>query len=58
MRGLGKTNGIRVSTLNIRSGRAGGLEAALQSLNQGNVDMGVLQETKITDRIHTRQVEG
>ena len=41
--------------LKIRLGRAGGLEAALQALKQGNVDMGVLQETKLKDGIHARQ---
>ena len=40
MRGLGK---IRLSTLKIRSGRAGVLEAVLRELRQGNVDVGVLQ---------------
>ena len=31
---------------------------ALRDLQQGKVDMGVLQETKLTDRIHMRQGEG
>ena len=50
-----------LATLNIRSERTGGLEAALealQALRQGNVDVGVLQETKLTDEIHMRQGEG
>ena len=49
VRGLGK---IRLATLNIMLGRAVGLEAALMAMQQGNVDMGVLQETKLKDRIH------
>ena len=55
MRSLGK---IRLATLNIRSGRTGGMEVALRALRQGNVDMGILQETKLTDGIHARQGEG
>ena len=58
VRCLGKAKGIRLATLNIRLGRAGGLEAALRDLRQGNVDVGVLQETKLTDSIHVCQVEG
>ena len=54
MKGLVKA-GIRLATLNIRSGRAGGLEAALRVLRQGKIDVGVLQETKITDNIHERK---
>ena len=54
MRGLGKSNGIRIATLNIRSGRAGVMEAELRILKQGNVDVGVLQETNLTYRIHAR----
>ena len=63
-RGPGEANRISIATLKIRSGRVGGLEAALQALQvlqalkQGNVKVGVLQEKNITDRIHTRQVEG
>ena len=48
-------NGISLAKLNIRLVRAGGLEAKLRALNQGNVDVVVLQETKLTDRIHMRQ---
>ena len=58
MKGLSKTNGIRLATLNIRSGREGGLEAALRVMKQGNVDVGVLQETKLTDGIHVQKGEG
>ena len=34
------------------------MEVALRALRQGNVDMGILQETKLTDGIHARQGEG
>ena len=37
---------IWIALLNIRSGNAGGLEAALQALRQGNVGMGILQENE------------
>ena len=30
------------------------MESALQALHQGNVGIGVLQETKLTKGIHTR----
>ena len=49
---------VRLDTLNIRAGRVGGLELALRALCQGKVDMGIVQETKLTDRIHARQGEG
>ena len=55
VRGLVK---IRLATLNIRSERSGGMEAVLRELRQGNVDVGVLQETKLTYRICVRQGEG
>ena len=38
--------------------RVGGMEAALRALRQGNVDVGVLQVTKLTDRRHMQQGEG
>ena len=40
-------------SLSIRSGRAGGLEVALRAFQQGNFDVKVLQETKLTRGIHT-----
>ena len=55
MRGLGK---IKLATLNIRSGRVGGLEAALRSLRQVSVDVGVLKGTKLTEGIHACHGEG
>ena len=50
--------GIRIASLNIRSGQAGGLEAALRALQQGNIDVGVLQETKLMRGVHTRYRAG
>ena len=44
---------IRIATLNIWSGRAGGLETDLFSLRKGNIGIGVLQETKLARGIHT-----
>eukprot|EP00978_Attheya_sp_CCMP212_P033499 scaffold135307_cov66-Attheya_sp.AAC.1 len=38
-----------VSYTNIRNGRAGRFEAALRAMAQANVDLGVFQETKLTD---------
>ena len=55
MRGLVN---ISLATIKIRLGRAGGLEAALRALRQGNVDVGILQKTKMADGIHVRQGEG
>ena len=43
-----------IASINIRSGRAGGLEAALLALRHGNTGIGVLQETKLTRGIHTQ----
>ena len=45
--------GISLLSLNIQTGRAGGLERALWAIQQGNVDVGFLQETKLTQGIHT-----
>ena len=55
VRGSGK---IRLAALNIRSGRTGGLETTPRALRQGKVDVGILQETKLTDGIHARNGEG
>ena len=49
---------IRFGTYNIRNGRNGGLEAALREMSQANVDLGILQETKLTDIIYTRGSAG
>ena len=45
---------IRFVTYNICKGRNGGLEAALRGMSQANMDLGILQETKLTDGIYTR----
>ena len=44
---------IRFGTYNIRNGRNIGLEAALWGVSQSNMDLGILQETKLTDGIYT-----
>ena len=49
---------IKFCTYNIRNGRNGGLEAALRGMEQANLDMGILQETKITDGVYTRASAG
>ena len=45
---------IRFRTYNFRNGRNGGLEAALREMSQANMDLGILQEMKLTDGIYTR----
>ena len=45
---------IRFGTYNICNGRNGGLEAALREMSQANMDLGILQETKLTYGIYTR----
>ena len=49
---------IRFGTYNIRNGRNGGLESALQGMSQANMDLGIFQETKCTDGIYTRESAG
>ena len=49
---------IKFGTYNIRNGRNGGLEAALRGMAQSNIDLGVFQETKCTDGVHTRALDG
>ena len=44
---------IRFGTYNIRNRRNIGLEAALRGVSQSNMDLGILQETKLTDVIYT-----
>ena len=53
-----KSRRIRLAMMNIRLGREGGLEAALHSMKQGDVDVGVLQETKLADVIHAQHGSG
>ena len=49
---------IRFGTYNIRNGRKGGLEAALRGMSQANMDLGILQETKLTDGVYTCGLAG
>ena len=49
---------IRFGTYNIRNGQKGGLEAALWGVSQANMDLGILQETKLTDGVYTRGSAG
>ena len=49
---------IRFVTYNICKGRNGGLEAALRRMSQANMDLGIFQETKLTDWIYTRRSAG
>ena len=49
---------IRFSTYNIHNGRNGGLGAALLGMSQANMDLGILQETKLADGIYTRGSAG
>ena len=49
---------IRFGTYNIRNVRKGGLETALRGMSQANMDLGILQEKKLTDGIYTRGSSG
>ena len=49
---------IRFGTYKIRNGRNGGLEAALRGVSSANMDLGILQETNLTDVIYTRGLSG
>ena len=49
---------IKFGTYNIRNGRNGGLESAPWGMAQANIDLGVFQETKCTDRIYTCELAG
>ena len=49
---------IRFGTYNICNGRNGRLKAALRGMSQANMDLGILQETKLTDGIYTRRSAG
>ena len=44
-----------VASWNIHSGRNGSLEAALRAMESLGVDIGILQETKLTKGIYTRR---
>jgi hypothetical protein len=47
---------VAIALFNIRSGRNGGLEAALRAMDQLGVDIGFLVETKLTGGIHSALV--
>ena len=49
---------IRFGTYNICNICNGGLEAALRGMSQANMDLGILQETKLTDGIYTHGSAG
>ena len=49
---------IRFGTYNIRNGQNGGLEAELRGMSQANMDLGILQETKLTDGVYTHGSAG
>ena len=49
---------IRFGTYNIRNGRNGVLESELRGMSQANMDLGIFQETKVTDCIYTRGSAG
>ena len=49
---------IRFGTYNIRNGRKGGLESALRGMSQANMDLDILQETKITNGVYTHGSAG
>ena len=48
---------MKVATWNIRSGRNGGLETAVRALHGLEVDVAVLQETRLTKGVYARKVE-
>ena len=49
---------IRFGTYNICNGRNEGLESELRGMSQVNMDLGIFQETGVTDSICTRRSDG
>ena len=49
---------IRFVTYNIRNGRNGVLESVSRGMSQANMDLGISQETRITNGIYTRRSAG
>ena len=49
---------IRFGTFNIQNGQNGGLELVLHGMSQGQVDCGVLQETKLTKGVNMQESSG
>ena len=45
---------IRFGTYNICNSRNRGLESALREMYQSNMDLGIFQETKVTNGVYTR----
>ena len=54
----GERTPLRFGSYIIRKCLNGGLESALQGMSQANLDLGVFQETKITDGVYTRGSDG
>ena len=49
---------IRFGTYNIHNGHNGVLESALRGVSNANMYMGIFKETKVTDGIYTRGLDG
>ncbi len=49
---------IAIASYNTRNGRNGGLESACWAMAAMDVDIGIFQETKVTDGIYTRMLSG
>ena len=49
---------IQFGSYNIRNGQNGGIESALRGVSKANLDLGVLQETNITDGIFNHRSSG
>ena len=49
---------VAIGTWNIRDGRGGGIESACRALEASNVDVCVMQESKIVGNIYTRLSAG
>ena len=49
---------IRFGNYNIRNVRNRGLESALRGVSQDNMDQGIFQKTKVTERIYIRGLAG
>ena len=49
---------IRFGTYNIWNGGNWGIESALRRISQANMDLGIIQEAKLTDGIYTRGSAG
>ena len=54
----GERTPIRFRSYSIRNGQNSGLESDLRGMSQTNLDLGVIQESKITDGIYTRRSDG